>query len=525
MRVGIDVGGTNTDAVLLDGDKVVASYKAPTSQNIREGIVNAMQHILEGVEQAESQISSIVIGTTQFTNAFVERKQLVPVGVIRLGLPSTTAIPPLTGWPEGLVEAIGHHAYVVPGGYEFDGRQLSEYDPAAIDQAIGDFKSKGINAIAISSVFSPLNGQMEQQVAEQVLAAIPDANITMSHQIGRLGLLERENAVIMNAALSEFADRVVASFGHALKSLNLQIPFYISQNDGTLLDAEAVKAFPILTFSSGPTNSMRGAAFLSQKTDAIVVDIGGTTTDVGVLINGYPRESSMVVDIGGVRTNFRMPDVYAAGLGGGSYIRQQDDGSLKIGPDSVGYKLLTEAKVFGGDTLTTTDIAVAAGKKAIGDPHYVKDLDPALVDKAHQAIHSIVADAIDRMKTSASSVPVILVGGGSALISEALPGVSELVVPEHAAVANAIGAAIAQVGGETDRVYSYNQQSRESAIASAKQEAIDDAIHHGAEPESINIIDIEELPLAYLSGDAIRIKVKCVGDLATVKKDNKVVQQ
>ena len=316
----------------------------------------------------------------------------------------------------------------------------------------------------------------------------------------------------MNAALVSLSAKVVGSFGEALKVLSIEAPFFISQNDGTLMSAAYVERYPVLTFASGPTNSMRGAAFLSDQENAVVVDIGGTTTDVGVLARGFPRESAVAVDVGGVRTNFRMPDVLAIGLGGGSLVRGDDP--VTVGPDSVGFELTEKALVFGGSTLTATDIAVAAGLADIGDREAVAGLDGAAVGRALEKIHVMVEDAIDRMKTSAEPVPAILVGGGSILIERELAGVSTLSIPEHSAVANAIGAAIAQVGGEVDRVFSYEQEGRENAIAQAKDEAQAKAVDAGAEPASIEIIEVEEIPLAYLPGAACRVRVKAVGDLA-----------
>lgn len=102
--------------------------------------------------------------------------------------------------------------------------------------------------------------------------------------------------------------------------------------------------------------------------DAIVIDVGGTTTDLGVIQNGFPRESSVAVTIGGVRTNFRMPDVVSIGLGGGSIVRQRADGSVTVGPDSVGYEITEKAMVFGGDVMTATDIAVRLGMVQLGMP-------------------------------------------------------------------------------------------------------------------------------------------------------------
>jgi N-methylhydantoinase A/oxoprolinase/acetone carboxylase beta subunit len=271
--------------------------------------------------------------------------------------------------------------------------------------------------------------------------------------------------------------------------------------------------FPVLTFASGPTNSMRGAAFLSGATEALVMDIGGTTADVGALVNGFPRESSIAVDIGGVRTNFRMPDILSIGLGGGSLV-VADGEKVRVGPRSVGYRILTDALVFGGSQLTATDIAVAAGYADIGDPGRVRHLDRRLVAGAVDEIHRLAEEALDRMKTSAAAAKVILVGGGSILIHRDLAGVSELTVPAQAGVANAIGAAIAQVSGEVDRIFSYEKLGREQALKDARGEAEQGAVAAGAASGTIKIVDVEELPLQYLPGGAVRVRVKAIGDLA-----------
>ncbi len=119
------------------------------------------------------------------------------------------------------------------------------------------------------------------------------------------------------------------------------------------------------------------------------------------------------------------------------------------------------------------------------------------------------------MKTSGANVPMILVGGGSILVKDTLRGASELIRPEHFAVANAIGAAIAQVGGEIEQVFAYETTGRDEALARAKQEAAAMAVQAGAVPASIEIVEIEEIPLAYMPGETVRIRVKAVGDLDT----------
>jgi len=512
MRIGIDVGGTNTDAVVMDGAKVVGWFKTPTTPDASHGIITALTKLLEQTQVPKQKISAVMIGTTHFTNAVVERRRLLEVAAIRLALPATETLPPMVDWPQDLSRVLGNHIYLVHGGHEFDGREIAPLDPQEIRDVAADIRAKGIRSAAISSVFSPVNATMEEQAAEILRSEIPDIYISLSNQVGRLGLLERENATIMNAALQDLARRVAASFRDALSQLDLHVPFYISQNDGTLMSADYAERYPVLTFSSGPTNSMRGAAFLSGLMDAMVVDIGGTTSDVGMLVHGFPREASVSVEIGGVRTNFRMPDVLSFGLGGGSLVRSHD-GQVRIGPDSVGYQLTEKSLIFGGDTLTTTDIVAAAGLVDAGDPKRVADVDPQFVQQALDEIQRMVDVAVDRMKTSAAELPVVLVGGGAILVTGQIHGVSEIVKPEQFAVANAIGAAIAQVGGEVDRVFSLEGQSRDQVLEAAKQEARDKAITAGASPETIQIVDVEDVPLSYLPGNAVRVRVKAVGDL------------
>ncbi|MCA9883773.1 MAG: hydantoinase/oxoprolinase family protein [Anaerolineae bacterium] len=510
MKIGIDVGGTNTDAVLMDGRTVVAWTKSPTTSDVTSGIISALKTIIADANLDVAQVDGVMIGTTHFTNAVVERKHLQPTACIRLGLPATVCLPPMVDWPDDLREEIGGHYYLAHGGHEFDGREISPFNEEEIREIAQQIKDQGITAIAISSVFSPVNTIFETQTADIVREVIPDANITLSSEIGRIGLLERENAAIMNSCLRELAGRTVNGFKNALAEMNITAPFFISQNDGTLMNADFAAEYPVLTFASGPTNSMRGAAFLSGLKDAIVVDVGGTTTDVGVLQNGFPRVAALAVDIGGVRTNFRMPDTYSIGLGGGSLVERDP---IKVGPRSVGYEITEKALVFGGDILTATDILVATGKADVGDAGKVASVGKDFAAQVEAEIMDMTTIAVDRMKTSATPVPVVVVGGGSILIQKDIPGSSELIKPSHFSVANAIGAAIAQVGGECDRIFSLAEMSRDEALDQAKKEASDRAIAAGATPESIEIVDVEEVPLAYLPGNATRIMVKAVGDL------------
>jgi N-methylhydantoinase A/oxoprolinase/acetone carboxylase beta subunit len=256
---------------------------------------------------------------------------------------------------------------------------------------------------------------------------------------------------------------------------------------------------------------MRGAAFQTAVKDAIVIDIGGTTTDVGSLQKGFPRQAATVVDVGGVRTNFRMPDVFSIGLGGGTIVAGQGEG-LSVGPKSVGYRLGTEARVFGGSVLTCTDIAVAAGMADIGDKANVTDMDPSLVEQVRSRIADMLEAAVERSRISPEPLPVIAVGGGSILAPDRI-GDLEVIRPENFAVANAVGAAIAQISGEVDRIFALDKKSREDCMAEAEDEARTAAIQAGAVEASLDTIEREDVPLAYLPGNATRIHVKVVGEM------------
>jgi len=514
MRIGIDVGGTNTDAVLMNHRSVLAEVKTATTPDVTGGILAALASVLGQSGVAPAQIDTVMVGTTHFTNAVVEAKRLLPVAAVRIGLPATRSLPPLVDWPERLRAAVAGDVFLCHGGHEFDGARIAPLDRDELLRAGEEIAARGLRAIAISSVFSPINADCEQEAAEILRSAVPGAAVSLSSEVGRLGLLERENATIINACLADLATDIAGSFRTAFAASGIDAPVYLSQNDGTLMTVEFAERYPVATFASGPTNSMRGAALLSGEENCAVVDIGGTTADIGILDHGFPREARATVDVGGVRTNFRMPDVLPLGLGGGSRVRT-GAGAVTVGPDSVGYQLTRSALVFGGDVLTASDIAVASGRATFGDGAAVAHLEPRLVKEALEVVETTIAEALDRMKTDSGPVPVVVVGGGSVLLGDHLPGASRLIRPDHFAVANAIGAAIAQVGGEVDRMFSVGKTTRSEAIEAAKEEAVAKAVAAGAREDTVRIVDVEELAIAYIPGDAVRIKVKAVGDLAT----------
>lgn len=517
-KLGIDVGGTNTDAVLIDSERnVIAEVKYPTSGDIYDGILGAVRAVLteSGVDRKE--ITQAMLGTTQCTNAIVERKSLAPIGILRIGAPATLGIPPMVDWEEDIRKIAVDHA-IVGGGFEYDGKELAPFDREAAASFFEGLKGKA-KSVAISCVFSTVRNDHELEAAALCREVMgDDVHVSISSEIGSMGLIERENAAILNAALYEVAERFTTGFARSLAEEGVtNARVYLSQNDGTLMTMEYARRYPILTIACGPTNSIRGASYLSHLSDAIVIDVGGTTTDFGVIQNGFPRESGIAVTIGGVRTNFRMPDVISIGLGGGSIVRQLNDGSVTVGPDSVGYRITEKALVFGGDTLTATDIAVRLGLADLGDKSRAAHIDETLARKALDTIKTMVEDSVDAMKVSSADIDVILVGGGSIVIPENLAGTKTVVKPEHFGTANAIGSAISKVSGTLEQLINYDEIPREDALAKAKSDAVELAVEAGASRETVEIIEVEDVPLAYYPGNTNRVKVKAAGDLVMME--------
>ena len=508
-RIGIDVGGTNTDAVLLEESIVRAAVKTPTTADVTTGITRALASLVQQAPGARAA-HAVMIGTTHFTNAVVQRRDLGRVAALRIGLPSGASLPPFVDWPADLADLVRAEVVMLEGGHEFDGRPLVPFDVRGMRTAARRIREAGIRSVAVAAVFSPLNASGEEEAGAILQEECPDVAVTLSHRLGRIGLLERENAALLNACLIELARKTTRAFTEALRGSGIAAPLYLTQNDGTVMLADVAEAYPVYSFASGPTNSMRGAAFLSKRDEALVIDVGGTTTDIGSLRHGFPREANSVVEIGGVRTLFRMPDLLSLGLGGGTLVRREP--ALAIGPASVGYRLTEQALVFGGDVLTVTDVAVAAGLIDLGDRSRVAALPAALVEAVLARVRTMIEEGVDRMKTDAGDAPLIAVGGGSFLVPARLAGVSEVLNVPHQAVANAVGAAIAQVSGEVDQIF--QDLTRDEAIARARRAAEDKAVAAGADRTTINVVEVEDLPLAYLPGNSLRTRVRVVGDIA-----------
>ena len=509
-RMGIDVGGTNTDAVILDRDlRVAAKHKSPTTSDIVSGITDAMGAVTAAAGIDVGDIGRVMLGTTHATNAVLERRGLARVAAIRIGGPATKSIPPLWTWPDDLRSAVSAGEAIIDGGFEFDGSEQVPLDEHGLRRFVESLDPQP-DAFSVASVFAPVSDAHELRAAEIIREVSPGARICLSGALGSIGLLERENACVLNAALLSVAQGIVEGLGDALARHGIDAVGYFAQNDGTLMAVDRALEFPVLTIGSGPANSMRGAAHLSGLSDAIVVDVGGTSTDIGVLASGFPRESAVPVEIGGIRTNFRMPDLLAIALGGGTIVAHGPAG-IELGPESVGHRLTAEALCFGGSTLTLSDVAKGGGLAGFGTEPV--DIDDELIKRALAEVRAMLEQGVDRMKLSRSDQPVIAVGGGSMLVPEQLEGASEVVRPTDFDVANAIGAAIASASAEIDRLFSIAEEGRDAVMARAKTEAIEAAVAIGADPDAAEVVSLEELTMAYMTDNILRLRIKAAGPL------------
>ena len=364
--------------------------------------------------------------------------------------------------------------------------------------------------------------------------------------MGSLGILERENAAILNATLHTHANSILSEIKKTVQSCGLaECPVFISTNDGSMLPIAEAAQFPIQCVNSGPANSMLGASFLGlekfeladesspslagKSEKVMILDVGGTTTDVGVLMaNGFPRHASAYSSIAGVQINFSMPDVFTEGLGGGSIVRTDAEGRVvSIGPESVGSELTTKGLCFGGNVLTATDVAVAAGLAPnVGTFPVILEL--STVTSAQEMIQEKIRDIIMSAKTHARPLPVAFVGGGAIICQQHLFDNTNITNITLASVANAIGAACAQLSASVDTIFEtvnspFNEQQAK-LIEMATYSATEKCIRHGAKAETVRVAEQQVLDMPYVTGK-VQVSIRVVGQFkGGTLSDDKLVK-
>ncbi len=329
--IGVDTGGTYTDAAVIEekGHKVVASAKALTTKGdlaigVAEAITAAIASLPKGLKP--SDISLVSVSTTLATNAVVEGHGSA-VGVILVGFDAAMAA------RTGIAKAFpGMPIAMIGGGHDHNGDALRGLDVAALEVALATMPA---DAFAIASAFAVRNPAHEQE-ARDIVVARTAKPVTLSTELtSALDAPRRALTAVLNARLISRISMLIAAVRRAMQGLGIDCPLMIVKGDGTLALAETVASRPIETVLSGPAASLVGAAWLSGRKDFIMSDMGGTTTDLGILRGGRPRVSEEGAEVGGWRTMVRAIDVRTVGLGGDSEVAFIPGGGLKVGPQRV----------------------------------------------------------------------------------------------------------------------------------------------------------------------------------------------
>ena len=331
LVIGLDTGGTFTDAALLDtgaGAVIGTGKSLTTRQDLSIGVGGAIDRVLEAFDGDASDIGLVSLSTTLATNAVVEgvggRVCLIMIGFDESALGRAD-----------LARALGQDkVFFIAGGHSPDGSPQARLDEAAIHAAISDTEGD-ISAFAVAGHFATRNPDHERRVRD-LLLELGSAPVTCSHEMSSsLGGPRRALTAVLNARLINLLDRLVAATESIMAERGLACPLMVVKGDGSLLQADYARSRPVETVLSGPAASLAGAAFLAGTKTALVADIGGTTTDIALLQNGAPRLKADGALVGGWQTMVEAADIRTCGLGGDSEVRPVSRGTaggLTLGP-------------------------------------------------------------------------------------------------------------------------------------------------------------------------------------------------
>ena len=334
MLLGIDTGGTYTDAVIYDdtSHKVVAKAKAPTTHHdLSIGISGAIDAVLRSAAVSASKIELVSLSTTLATNALVEGKGR-PVCAVIIGFDGDVLE------RAGLGEALGNDpAIILTGGHDPHGSPLAPLDEQQLAEQVVAAEPQ-VEAFAVTAQFSVRNAEHEQAAAT-IIRSLTDKPVTLSHHLSaRLNGPKRAVTAVLNARLISIIDGLVRTTELTLRDRGINAPLMVVRGDGSLVSAAFVRERPIETILSGPAASLVGAAHLTGASDAMISDIGGTTTDIAVLRAGLPIISADGASVGGHQTMVSAVAMRTHGLGGDSHVRHDERSVgpvLRLGPRRV----------------------------------------------------------------------------------------------------------------------------------------------------------------------------------------------
>lgn len=349
MIIGLDVGGTHTDVVLVSENGLERQIKVPTDTSaLFDAVFSGLDHITRDIPA--DQISHAVLSTTLTTNAIIQNK-LPAVGMI------VTCGPGLD--PENF--RTGEHYYSVSGAMDHSGRQIRKLDEAAVRDAAEKMQKAGIQYVGVVGKFSIRNPAHEIRIREIISPMFE--KVFLGHNIsGSFSFPRRIATAFLNASVFPLHKSFFQAVEQSLDKKGITLPIYILKADGGTMDFATSVDFPSQSILSGPAASVMGSiGFAPTDAETIVLDVGGTTTDMAVLINGVPVLAPHGIEIQDYKTLIRALHTHSIGLGGDSTVRV-DHGHLFIGPDRTG-----PAMAYGGPEPTPTDALFVLGKATDGD--------------------------------------------------------------------------------------------------------------------------------------------------------------
>ncbi len=325
LGLGIDTGGTYTDAVIvnLDTMEVIAKAKSPTTyQDLSIGITGALDGVLAQGGFSTEDVGLIGLSTTLATNSILQGRG-GEVGLIGIGWR------PENGWDLGCKKS-----RFIRGGFDSIGRPVEHLDKEELKDAINEV-SQGVDALVVSCMFSVYNSWQESE-AEETIKEMTNLPVVLGHTLtGELGIKERTVTAILNAKLLPIINDFLASIKSSMARRGINARILVFKGDGGLMTIETAMERPVETILSGPAASLMGAKVLSGLDTCILVDVGGTSTDIAYLDGGFPRINFEGAMVGHWRTRVKALDMWTCGLGGDSAVRVGDFGDLTIGPDRV----------------------------------------------------------------------------------------------------------------------------------------------------------------------------------------------
>lgn len=461
MLVGIDVGGTTTDAVIVDGGKVLKSAYVPTDHdNLMNCLLGALDELVKGVQT--SKIERVVLSTTLITNMIAEGKA-DPVALVLIPGPGAN--------PKDY--NLGQNVWILDGAIDYRGREIDKLKESQIKDVASGIASKGFSRIAIVGKFGQRNHAHELKAGEIAANAVPGAQIELGHKVtGQLNFPRRAATTMLTVATKDRYKEFAEQMDRALKQRRISAPVYILKADGGTLPLDKSVEMPVETIFSGPAASIMGVMALTPPGQtSVVVDIGGTTTDLALILSGKPLLSSKGAKVEELLTHVRAFAVKSVAIGGDSVVNVVNAASdcIAVGPHRNG-----PALCMGGPGPTPTDAMRVLGMTAIGDAAKAQkamdDVGRRLGITPKEAAQKVVDAVVEKIvsevnamfqeweqepayrvweimkKEKLSAQNVVGVGGGAPplvpLVAEKLSAKS--VIPEYAPVANAIGAAVAR---------------------------------------------------------------------------------